>query len=185
MSPWALNRLAQAISAGAVIGYPTDTIWGFGCDPLNYASVERILKIKNRSADKGLILLSSQLEHCLPYIDIDAQHHELLLEPRERPTTWLVNASEKCPWWIRGSFSTVAIRICDHPLMRVLCAQLESPLVSTSANRAGRPAVRNALQMRRQFADELDLIVTGFQTGGGSASEIKSLASGVTLRSSG
>ena len=185
MSPWALNRLAQAISSGAVIGYPTDTIWGFGCDPLNYASVARILQIKNRGADKGLILLSSSLEYCLPYIDIEPGDRDLLLAPVTRPTTWLVNASGHCPWWIRGRFPTVAIRICEHPLLRELCGRTESPLVSTSANRAGRATVRNSLQMRRQFADELDCIVTGFATGGASASEIKSLASGKTLRSSG
>ena len=185
MSPWALNRLVHAISAGAVIGYPTDTIWGLGCDPLDFASVARILQIKNRRADKGLILLSSRLEYCSPYIDIDAGQRESLLAPCARPTTWLVNASEACPWWIRGIYPTVAIRICDHPLLQVLCDRLKSPLISTSANRAGRSAVRNALQLRRQFQGELDYIVTGFNTGSGNPSEIKSLASGTTLRSSG
>ena len=185
MSPWALNRLVHAISAGAVIGYPTDTIWGLGCDPLNFASVAHILKIKNRHPDKGLILLSSKLEYCSPYIAIDAEQRESLLSPRARPTTWLVNASEACPWWIRGIYPSVAIRICDHPLLQVLCGRLKTPLVSTSANRAGRSTVRNALQLRRQFDGELDCIVTGFSTGSSRPSEIKSLASGTTLRSSG
>ncbi len=184
MSPWALNRLANAISAGAVIGYPTDTVWGLGCDPLNFASVARILQIKNRRPDKGLILLSSRLEYCSPYIDIDGAQRESLLSPRARPTTWLVNASEQCPWWIRGIHSTAAIRLCDHPLLQVLCDQLKTPLVSTSANRAGRSTARNALQLRRQFDGELDRIVTGFSAGSGRPSEIKSLVSGTTLRSS-
>ena len=184
MSPWALNRLAHAISSGAVIGYPTDTIWGLGCDPLNFAGVARILQIKNRRPDKGLILLSSRLEYCSPYIDIDAEQRESLLSPCPRPTTWLVNASEACPWWIRGIYPTVAIRICDHPLLQYLCGRLKTPLISTSANRAGRSTVRNALQMRQQFDSELDCIVSGFNTGSGKPSEIKSLASGTTLRSS-
>jgi len=184
MSPWALNRLGHAISAGAVIGYPTDTIWGLGCDPLNFASVARILQIKNRNPDKGLILLSTQLEYCAPYIELDSAQRESLLAPCARPTTWLVKASEDCPWWIRGVHSSVAIRLCDHPLLQVLCDQLKSPLVSTSANRAGRSTVRNALQLRFQFDGELDYIVTGFSTGSGRPSEIKSLASGTTLRSS-
>jgi L-threonylcarbamoyladenylate synthase len=183
MSHWALNRLGHAISAGAVIGYPTDTIWGFGCDPLNFASVARILEIKNRSPDKGLILLSSKLEYCAPYIDIDDAQRELLLTPCARPTTWLVKASEHCPWWIHGVYPSVAIRLCEHPLLEALCDQLRMPLVSTSANRGGRPTVRNALQLRRQFGDELDCIVTGFNAGSGSASEIRSLASGNILRS--
>ena len=86
MSPWALNRLGHAVSAGAVIGYPTDTIWGLGCDPLNFASVARILQIKNRNPDKGLILLSSRLEYCSPYIEIDSAQRESLLTPCARPT---------------------------------------------------------------------------------------------------
>ncbi len=184
MSPWALNQLGHAISAGAVFGYPTDTIWGFGCDPQNFSSVARILQIKNRGADKGLILLSSKLEYCLPYVELDRGQEERMQEQRERPTTWLATATGFCPWWIRGSHPSVAIRICNHPLLQVLCAQLKSPLVSTSANRAGRPTVRNALQLRHQFGDEVDYVVTGFETGGGQASEIISLASGTTLRSS-
>ncbi|MCP4334305.1 MAG: L-threonylcarbamoyladenylate synthase [Gammaproteobacteria bacterium] len=185
MSPWALNRLVHTIAAGAVIGYPTDTIWGLGCDPLDFASVARILKIKNRRPDRGLILLSSKLEYCSPYIDINAEQRESLHSSCARPTTWLVKASEACPWWIRGVYPTVAIRICDHPLLKAICDGLKTPLVSTSANRAGRPTVRNALQLRRQFDGELDCIVTGFSTGSGRPSEIKSLAHGTTLRSSG
>ncbi|MCP4471681.1 MAG: L-threonylcarbamoyladenylate synthase [Gammaproteobacteria bacterium] len=184
MSPWALNRLANAISAGAVIGYPTDTVWGLGCDPLNLASIARILQIKNRRPDKGLILLSSRLEYCSPYIDIDGAQRESLLSPCARPTTWLVSASKQCPWWICGIHSTAAIRICDHPLLQVICDQLKAPLVSTSANRADRATVRNALQLRRHFGGEVDCIVTGFSAGSGKPSKIKSLAGGTILRSS-
>ena len=183
MSPWALNRLAHALSAGAVIAYPTDTIWGFGCDPFNADSVARILHIKQRPVDKGLILLASRIEQLDPFIELEPGQRERLLLPHSVPTTWLVNASDLCPWWIRGNHATVAIRLTDHPLLQYLCDRLHTPLVSTSANRAGRATARNALQLRRQFADELDYIVTGFATGNGRPSEIKSLASGNILRS--
>ena len=184
MSPWALNRLTQAITAGAVIGYPTDTIWGFGCDPFNAASVLRLLAIKQRPVDKGLILLSSELLYLEPFIDIDNEQRMQLLAPTDAPTTWLVDASAQCPGWIRGSHPTVAVRVTTHPLMRILCKHLHLPLVSTSANRAGQPTVRSALQMHRQFGDELDFVVTGFETGGARASTIKSLATGTLVRSS-
>lgn len=184
MGPWALNRLAQALSRGAVIAYPTDTIWGFGCDPFNEASVARLLQIKQRPVDKGLILLSSSLLYCESLIEIDAAQRETLRKPVDQPTTWLVRASDRCPAWIRGNHDTVAIRLTDHPLLRYLCEQLYRPLVSTSANRAGRPAARNALVLRRQFAGELDAIVGGFDAGSGKPSRIKSLASGNTLRAS-
>lgn len=183
MSPWALNRLVQALSRGAVIGYPTDTIWGFGCDPLEPGSVARILQLKQRPLDKGLILLSSRLEYCDAYIELDQAQRELIQSPAEQPTTWLITASDACPPWIRGHHATVAIRITDHPLLRYLCERLQSPLVSTSANQAGKSTARSALQLRRQFGQQLDFIVTGFNTGGARPSEIKSLASGKLLRS--
>ncbi|HKJ51835.1 MAG TPA: L-threonylcarbamoyladenylate synthase [Gammaproteobacteria bacterium] len=183
MSPWALNRFVRAVSRGAVFGYPTDTVWGLGCHPLIAASVVRLLQLKHRTPDKGLILLSSRLEFCLPYIDAESAELEPLRQANDRPTTWLVPAGEFCPVWIRGAYPTVAVRITAHPLLQFVCEGLESPLVSTSANRSGRPTVRSALQMRRQFGDRLDYIVSGYSTGGDRPSEIKSLASGTILRS--
>ena len=184
MSPWALNRFAHAVSQGAVFGYPTDTIWGFGCHPLIASSVARILQIKNRRADKGLILLSSKLEYCAAYVGLDYEQLEPVTTATDRPTTWLIPASENCPVWIRGNHPTVAIRISNHPLLDFLCNRLKAPIVSTSANRSSKATVRNALQMRKQFGDELDFIVNGFTTGSNRPSEIKSLLDGTTLRNS-
>ena len=183
MSPWALNRFVRDVSRGAVFGYPTDTVWGLGCHPLIATSVARILQLKKRPPGKGLILLSSRLDYCLPYIDAPTDELAPLRRPGDRPTTWLVPASEFCPVWIRGIHPTVAVRITDHPFIEAVCEGLESPLVSTSANRSGQATARNALQMRRQFDDELDYIVGGFTSGGNRPSEIKSLASGSILRS--
>ena len=185
MSPWALNRLSHAIAAGAVIGYPTDTIWGFGCDPRNGSSVDRLLQIKGRRAARGLILLTSDVDYCEPFIRIDAEQRATLATPAATPTTWLVEASDACPRWIKGDHPTVAMRVTSHPLIRQLCERLRLPLVSTSANRGGQSTVRSALQLRRQFADEVDFIVTGFETGGSRASQIISLATGKVLRAAG
>ena len=183
MSPWALNRIVGEMARGAVIGYPTDTVWGLGCHPLLAASVARILEIKGREPGKGLILLSSSLDYCLPYLDAAAADLAALLEPSDHPITWRVPAGSGCPPWIRGDHPTVAVRITDHPAVGCLCDGLVAPLVSTSANRSGRPTVRSALQMRRQFGDEVDYVIGGFKTGGNRPSEIKSLLSGDVIRS--
>ena len=182
MSPWALNRFIRAVSRGAVFGYPTDTIWGFGCHPLIASSVSRLLQIKNRRVDKGLILLSSRIEFCRAYIDVNDSDLDAITQSTSHPTTWLVPASELCPAWIRGNHPTVAIRICSHPLVQTLCEGLESPLVSTSANRNKRSNARNRFQMQKQFSGELDTIIGGFSTGGIAASEIKFLDTGSTIR---
>lgn len=184
MSAWRLNRFARAAARGAVFAYPTDTIWGFGCHPLIESSVMRILDIKQRPAGKGLILLASRLEYCAAYIDLDTDAMRPIAEPVTHPTTWLVPASSFCPPWLHGEHPTIAIRITDHPLAQALCDRLEAPLVSTSANRSGRANARNALQVRRQFADQLDFIATGFPAGTGRPSEIKSLLTGEITRSS-
>ena len=184
MSPWALNRFAHAVSHGAVFGYPTDTIWGFGCHPLIESSVARILRIKRRSPDKGLILLSSKVDYCMNYVGLDSEQLEPVQRATDHPTTWLVPASEECPSWIRGAYPTVAIRITNHPLLEFLCARLRAPIVSTSANRSGKSCVRNSVQMRKQFGNELDFIVSGFDTGGNRPSEIKSLLDRTTIRNS-
>jgi L-threonylcarbamoyladenylate synthase len=186
MTPWAIHRLSKAVENGAVIAYPTDTIWGFGCHPRLASSVIKILDIKQRPVTKGLILLSSQLEYCAPYIDPNllSEQTDLIKPGDKKPTTWLVPAAESCPIWLRGRFPTIALRITSHPFIDAICDQMKSPLVSTSANRHRRSTVRSALQARRQFGEELDFVVTGFNTGTNRASEIKLLVSGEVVRSS-
>lgn len=182
MSPWILSRYVRAIARGAVFAYPTDTVWGFGCHPLSAASVARILAIKRRPAAKGLILLTSRLEYAEAYVAVGGAAHEALARPAAQPTTYLVAASADCPVWLTGAHPTIAIRVTDHPLIERLCDGIEAPLVSTSANRAGRSVARNFLQVRRQFGAELDFIVVGYTTGSGRPSTIKSFADGTIIR---
>lgn len=184
MSPWAIKRLSQAVEDGAVIAYPTDTIWGLGCHPLLASSAIKILNIKQRPVDKGLILLSSRIEYCKPYIDSDLPEEQidLISQERQNPTTWLVPAAKNCPVWLSGGFSTVALRITEHPFVDALCCEMHSPIVSTSANRHRRSTIRNALQARRQFGEEVDYIVNGFEAGTNRASAIKLLETGNIIR---
>ena len=144
------------------------------------------MNIKQRGLEKGLILLSPDLDYCKPYIsdDLSSQQTDLLKESYSHPLTWLVPANLSCPVWLTGQHTTIAIRLTDHPFIESICSDMHAPIVSTSANRRGKPSVRNALQARRQFGDELDAIVTGFSTGTGAASEIRSLQSGHVIRES-
>ncbi len=184
MSPWAINRLSKAVEKGAVIAYPTDTIWGLGCHPMCAPAVVNIINIKQRGLEKGLILLSPELDYCIPYMREDISNPAIrrLEKSYSHPVTWLVPASPECPVWLTGDFATIAIRITNHPFIGSICSAMHSPIVSTSANRHRKPSVRNALQARRQFGENLDYVVTGFSTGTGCASEIKSLESGRIFR---
>lgn len=184
MSPWAINRLGKAILRGAVIACPTDTIWSFGCHPLLAQPVARILGIKQRPAEKGLILLGSSLDYFEPYIEdkLTSKQVTLLTGTMSHPVTWLVPASDQCPIWIRGHFPNVAIRITNHPFIREICELIQSPIVSTSANRAGGATLRHVWQARHNFNGQIDYIVSGFDSGTKRASEIKSLESGHIIR---
>jgi L-threonylcarbamoyladenylate synthase len=164
MSPWRIRQIAYRIRQGALIAYPTDTIWGLGCHPLCDQTINRLQQLKQRPTGKGLILLSSNIDFCQYYIDEKTltEHYERLSQPQPTPVTWVVKASKECPQWLTGKSTTIAIRITHKPLIRQLCSVMRSPLTSTSANFSGRPASRNSLQVHRNFQHRVDFILKGF-----------------------
>lgn len=189
MSQWRLRRVCHAIKRGAVIAYPTDTIWGFGCHPMKSQAIQRLLSIKQRPLHKGLILLSGQLDFCHPYIDeqVYNEFQDRLSQPTTNPRTWIVPASNLCPVWLTGNSPSIAIRITDKPLVMHLSSELQSPLVSTSANMAGRRHARNRLLIERHFGTRVDFILEDTEQHSqlnvpGSPSEIIDLQTGKILR---
>lgn len=184
MSPWRLRQIAQRLMHGAVIAYPSDTIWGFGCHPLSTQAVSRIQAIKRRPAKKSMILLGSSLEQARPFIDSNVMnaHHQALAQSYSRPRTWIIKASPSCPHWLQADTGTIAFRLTDKPQIQALCETINAPLISTSANISGRPTARNSLLVHRYFQLQLDYIIEGFQCGKTQASEIRDIQSGKILR---
>ena len=156
-----LQQAARVVRQGGVIAYPTEAVYGLGCDPLDQHAVMRLLDIKQRPVEKGLILLAADLDQLLPFVELSAADEARLRQPWPLATTYLVPASAHTPGWIRGRFDKVAIRVSRHPLAATLARLAGTPLVSTSANTSGAPACRNAFQVHRQLGPELDFIVTG------------------------
>jgi len=151
-----IQKATHIIQHGGVISYPTESVFGLGCDPLCEAAVKRILKLKDRDINKGLIIIAAKLEQLSPYIKLTEQQTKKILAA-EQPTTWLVNKSNIVPQWVTGQHKKVAIRISRHPLVTALCATLQQPIISTSANPAGKkPAVTNQ-QSRQYFSDQIDM----------------------------
>jgi len=182
MTPWQLRKAAKIIHNGGIIAYPTESVFGLGCDPLNFNAVEKICSLKNRQLSKGLILIVSSLDQAEPYTNATNIQLKKILSKTKRPTTWLLPASQTCPLWIRGKHDSVAIRLIHHAAARKLCSQAGSALVSTSANLSGRPSLKKAGEVQRVFGSAIDMIVyesTGKQS---LTSEIRDLASGKTLR---
>ncbi len=182
-SAWHIRRAVFNLHAGGVIAYPTETVYGLGCDPLDGHAVQRLLDLKQRPPEKGLILIGATLEHLLPYIDIsDNALLTKLAGPTLRPTTWICPPRTDTPHWLCGRHHSIAVRLTRSPLARRLCECYGAAIVSTSANPAGLAPARNALKVRRYFDAQLDYILGGSCDPDAIPSRIVDLISGKVIR---
>lgn len=186
--PWQPSqiRLAAAVSAlrgGGVVACPTEAVWGLSCDPDCEHAVTRLLQLKRRPVEKGLILVAateSQLGFLLA--DLPADQRSRLSGSWPGPSTWLVPHRGRVPAWICGEHHTVAVRVSDHPVVRALCLAWGGPLVSTSANPAGAQPPRSAFQVHRYFGTELAAVLPGRVGGHARPSQIRDLVSAAVIR---
>ena len=130
-----IQRAAQLLHTGGVIAYPTEAVWGLGADPFNSAAVDRLLALKQRSIDKGLIIVAANIEQLESYLlTLSSQQREQLETSWPGPITWLVPNNNMFPPWICGRYTKVALRVSRHPVVQSLCLAFGGPIVSTSAN---------------------------------------------------
>ncbi|WP_420851666.1 L-threonylcarbamoyladenylate synthase type 1 TsaC [Pantoea alhagi] len=177
---WCVEQLQQQ----AVIAYPTEAVFGLGCDPDSEEAVMQLLAFKQRPVEKGLILIAADYQQLMPYI----ADHELSVTQREKmfaswpgPVTWVLPALPHTPRWLTGRFDTLAVRVSDHPAVQELCRQFGKPLVSTSANLSGQPPCRNVTEVVQQFGDSFPVLQG--ETGGRlNPSEIRDIISGDIIR---
>jgi L-threonylcarbamoyladenylate synthase len=184
-APLSIPEAAIALQTGGVIAYPTEAVWGLGCDPRDENAVLRLLAIKQRAVDKGLILIAAQYEQLRPFLDITAVPTERLAEVLASwpgPHTWVLPAASAAPRWITGAHAGIAVRISAHPPVIELCNAYGGALVSTSANRAGQPAalVRETLDPR--VLEGLDGLIAGETGGLGAPTAIRDALTGVVIR---
>ena len=169
------NSIAQAatwVQAGQLLAYPTESVWGIGCDPFNEMAVQQLLTIKQRPIEKGMIVVTDSATRIAPLLAIlTAQQRQVILDSWEgapdkgakQAHTWLLPLSThrpkfSIPTWITGSHNSVAVRVIAHPLIQQLCAQLVSAhnpygfLVSTSCNPSGQAPALTLAQAQAYFA---------------------------------
>ena len=170
------------MASGGVIAYPTEAVYGLGCDPFNAAAVARILTLKRRRPHKGLIVVAAEFRQLLPLLNL---HQDLpldqILATWPGPVTWVMPASTRVPHWLRGDRGGIAVRVSAHPLVRELCG-LTGALVSTSANPEDRVPARTAARVRAYFANRLDLIVPGTTGGRATPTVIRDAVTGRQIR---
>lgn len=178
-----MANAVRALLAGGVIAHPTESVWGLACDPYNPDAVARLLRLKNRPLEKGLILVAGDVNYFADLL------HNLSGDQRARidatwpgPVTWLVPHFDQVPTWVSGVHHSVALRHTSHGFTAALSRAFGGPIVSTSANPTGCQPARYKYQVLRYFGDELDF-VGGGNTGGRSApSEIRDASSGRIVR---
>ncbi len=182
-SAFHIRRATDIVRSGGVIAYPTEAVYGLGCDPADENAVERLLEIKQRPREQGLIVIAAGLVQVEQYLEpIGKRERKRLKKTWPGPQTWLIPAAAGTPDWLTGRHNTLAVRVTDHPVARALCRRLGHGLVSTSANRSSYPPARDALTVRRMLGDELDYILSGPVGSLARPTPIRDLVSGDIIR---
>jgi L-threonylcarbamoyladenylate synthase len=150
------------VRQGGILAYPTEAVYGLGCDPFNADAVYRLLALKKRPVHKGLILIADRFERLSPLLGkLPEERLEAIKKTWPGPVTWVMPAAVDVPGWLTGAHSTLAVRVTAHPLAAALCRAVESPLVSTSANQSQRPPARTALEVLLRCESQVDFILHG------------------------
>lgn len=176
-----------ALQHDGVIAYATEAVFGLGCDPDSEAAVQRLLAIKQRPVEKGLILIAAELAQLQDYIDLDQLTSEQLAKVEVSwpgPFTWIMPARPDTPAWLTGQFDTLAVRVTAHPQVQALCRAFGKPLVSTSANLTGEEPARRVADIGELLASQLAYILPGEVGGQANPSEIKDARTGAVIRPS-
>lgn len=184
-TPADIDQAVAVLRGGGVIAYPTEGVWGLGCDPFDEAAVLRLLALKRRALDKGLILVAAaaaQLEGLVDWAALTDAQRSAVQASWPGPHTWIVPVTPRVPPWIRGEHDGVAVRVSAHRGVAALCTGFGGALVSTSANVAGDPAPTSRAGLATSIATGVDLIVAGETSGRGSASTLHDARTGRQLR---
>lgn len=162
MNEDSLRRATTALHAGGVIAYPTEAVFGLGCDPHNDTALARIIDIKGRAAHKGFILIAGALDQLLPYLaPVQPQWQTQFDVVWPGPVTMVVPCAPGASELLSGGRETLAVRVSDHPVVQQLCALFGGPIVSTSANFSGQEPCRDTASATQLFGSSIDVIVDG------------------------
>lgn len=184
-STCAIEEVVAALRRGGVVAYPTEAVWGLGCDPLDEAATLRLLAMKQREVEKGLILIAADEAQLAPFIDmaaLDAAQRDAVRASWPGPHTWIVPASASAPSWITGAHAGIAVRVSAHPLVIELCKAFGGALVSTSANRAGEPAAHTIDELDPRIVGAVEAVAGGETGGLLRPTDIRDARSGAVLR---
>ncbi|WP_395120994.1 L-threonylcarbamoyladenylate synthase [Rhodanobacter sp. FW102-FHT14D06] len=180
-----VDAAATLLHDGGVLAYPTEAVFGLGCDPHDRQAFERLFALKQRPSTQGVLLIAAdfgQVERC---IDFAAVPDAVLRQVRAGwpgPYTWIFPRSALVPDWVAGAHAGIALRVSAHEPAAALCRAFGGALVSTSANPHGQPPARAAQTVADYFGDALDGLLDAPLGGQSSPTVIRDALSGAIIR---
>lgn len=175
----------MAVRHGDVIAYPTEAVYGLGCDPWIAEAAFRILSLKRRDPGKGLIVVAADIGQLSGLVDFSGNFDlEAVTASWPGPVTWILPPERGVPRWLTGIHRGIAVRVSDHPAVRSLCLKT-GPLISTSANPAGAVPARTPARVRSYFPNQLDYILPGRVGAESRPTEIRDAVTGARIRAGG
>ena len=169
-SPRQIDEVSQFLQQGNLLAYPTEAVWGIGCDPFNEQAVRQILAIKNRPIEKGMIVVTANTDliqdffQALP-LSIQQDIYQTWQQSKNQATTFLfpIPANIQIPNWVTGGRESFAIRVINHPVIAKLCQAIANNnpnnpygfLISTSCNPTGEPPATTLEQAQAYFGDTI------------------------------
>lgn len=154
-----VKNCVQTLRQDGVILYPTDTIWGLGCDVQNETAIQKIFEIKKRDVNKSFIVLMTDGRQLAKHIANPPFNLEAILEKFNNPTTIIYQNAIHLPQSLLAKDGSVAVRITKDPFCRSLIKRLRSPIVSTSANLSGQPSAGTFSMITDSVKTQVDYIV--------------------------
>jgi L-threonylcarbamoyladenylate synthase len=179
------DAAVRALRAGGVIAYPTEAVFGLGCDPQDEAAVARLFALKQRPPGQGVLLIGADFSHVEKYIDLGATQAPALARARATwpgPHSWVFPRSPATPPWLARGQAGIGLRVSAHATAAALCRAFGGAIVSTSANRHGAAAARTATEVRSAFGTELEYILDRPIGDSERPSTIRDALTGQTLR---
>ncbi len=176
-----LEEAGQRIRDGAVFVYPTDTVYGLGCDALNEEAVGRIFEVKGRGLDKPLSVAFSDLDQLLEFVEVDEEQKMVMGKRLPGPYTFIV-PNIRIPKIVTAGLDTVGVRVPDYSLVRELIKKAKTPIVTTSANKSGGKAPCSVNEVDKGVLGIVDFALDGGACGSGKPSKIINLVTGERLR---
>ena len=159
--PRLIKKVVQILNDGSVIAYPTDTIYGIGCDIFNKKGIEKIYQIKKREKNKPLSFICADLSDISQYAIVSNYAYRIMKRCLPGPYTFILEASSKTPKKIMSKRKTVGIRIPDHKICLAIVVELGHPLITTSANISTEEELNNPDDIEDKLGHSLDLIIDG------------------------